>query len=342
MSSADPAEPAAASAAAEVRLADSLSRPLEALYRAGGLALVFVFVGLLSMIVAFLRETRLSPWLFGVGAGITLLCIVVFAAGQVYGPIHARRLVRENEELLNSVQEVAIRLTDTVAGLQSLMFKHSEQVARALEAVAPLLSQLPGLAGLAFRNAQDVNAVIVATTEGSKEIIEDVKTALVRCDAGKLRDYVAELDQLRVQLKEALSAGGAGPGTALATTRATMAAVPQALQQYTEVMLAYNGSALSYLSRIEGLVSSVCEVPVLGAQLRQRGGGSVLEMVAGLRRRIESVQEPTLALHAFLTGADPSGLERSTAAFGALAAELRADAASPPAAMEAPADSPGA
>src|SRR5687768_16406479 len=93
------------------RLSESISKPLERLFQVGGFALVFVFVGFLSMLVGYLNKTDLSVWFFGIGALIVFACLCLFLFSQFYGPIKAGRLLRENKELLDSVQDMAIKLT---------------------------------------------------------------------------------------------------------------------------------------------------------------------------------------------------------------------------------------
>src|SRR2546426_625498 len=292
-----------------VRLSESLGKPLEALYRAGGLALVFVFVGLLSMLVGYLYTNNLSNWFFGIGAAITFLCMAFFGFGQVVVPMKARRLIRENEELIDSVQTVAIKLTDTVSALQSLMFKHSEQVANVLEAATPLLANLPLIGALDLSRAQNVNRFIVDTTEKSRQIIHDVRNAVVTCDASKLKEYASELESLRTSLNNALSR----EVTALNVVSAQNLAqsLHDVLLQYTQMMADANLLAHSCLSKVETVLEGVRRFPLIGDALERIGGKQALATTADLRHLIEKSQSATENLHRAVSSSDLVGVQNS-------------------------------
>jgi len=67
-----------------IKLSESISKPLERLFQVGGLALVFIFVGFLSMLVGYLNKTDLSGWFFGIGALIVFACLCLFMFSQFY------------------------------------------------------------------------------------------------------------------------------------------------------------------------------------------------------------------------------------------------------------------
>jgi hypothetical protein len=306
----DAAPAIAANPGSEVaRLSESLGKPLESLYKAGGFALVFVFVGLLSMLIGYLHRNDLSNWFFGIGVLITFFCVALFGFGQVYVPVKARRLIRENEELIDSIQEVAIKLTDTVSALQSLMFKHSEQISAVLESAAPVLANLPLIGAIDFSRAQNVNRFIVNSTEKSREVIHDVRNALVVCDIGKLKEYGMELENLRASLRDALSQEVITANVVSARNLA------QSLQgvflQYTEAIASANAQALSHLSQVEAILEAACRLPIVGNSLERIGGKRALETTVGIRRVMENSQSATENLRLAVSAGDLAGVQDS-------------------------------
>jgi hypothetical protein len=292
--------------AGAVQLSEYLAKPLENLYKTGGLALVFVFVGLISMMAAFAYKSDLSNWMFGVGTAITFVCVGVFYFNQVYGPIKVRKVVRENKELIDSFQTVAIRLTDTIAGLQSLMFKHSEQVAEILEAAAPVLADLPMIGKAAFSQTQNVNALIVKTTEAGKKVIEDVRTALVTCDATKLREYASELEHLRTTLREALSKQASVP--CLSTARDLAVTLQESVSSYMAIVDDVNARAADFVALIDRVLSAACRLPIVGVMIEQLGGRTALEKAAEFRTDLDRFKSTTANLRLGISGRDPAAL----------------------------------
>jgi hypothetical protein len=46
------------------KLSETISKPIERLFQVGGLALVFVFIGFLSMLFGYFNKAELSGWVF--------------------------------------------------------------------------------------------------------------------------------------------------------------------------------------------------------------------------------------------------------------------------------------
>jgi cytochrome c biogenesis protein CcdA len=90
------------------KFSDTLTASFTNLYRVGGLVLVFIFIGVITMSFGNLYNSALSKWIFGVGAIITLCCLGLFLYGQLRGPVQAARLRRDNKETLDAMQGIAL------------------------------------------------------------------------------------------------------------------------------------------------------------------------------------------------------------------------------------------
>lgn len=65
------------------KLFDNLSSSIAQLYKTGGALLVFIFVGVLTMIIGNFSGGELSSWIFSIGAIVTIACLFLFVYLQV-------------------------------------------------------------------------------------------------------------------------------------------------------------------------------------------------------------------------------------------------------------------
>lgn len=244
-----------------VKASESLSQPIERLFKVGGLILVFTYIGLLSMMIGYLVQNSLSRWFFGVGVGVTIFCLALFAFPQVYGPVKARRLLRENEQVLDSIQEIGIRLTITISDLQALLLKHSQEVTAILERTAPILARLPVVNKVDFSKTQNVNALIVTSAERSRVIVDDINDALRNCKVDNLRHYAEELQDIRAAIRQALILQDEelqlpDPRT---VARELTKPLQDAILDYAENVREINARALSYIAPTDAALGKVAD-----------------------------------------------------------------------------------
>ena len=129
--------------------------------------------------------------------------------------------IDRNAELVDTIQQTAIEMTDLASHFQALAFKHANEVALLITQLRerlsqmqslPLLSKIPGIEKIAAISenehvvrASDLSASIVKSTESAKEIIQEVKISLVECDPKRLTKYLADLRELDKKTKMLLS-----------------------------------------------------------------------------------------------------------------------------------------
>lgn len=242
------------------KLSESISKSLEKLFQVGGLALVFIFVGFLSMLIGYLNKTDLSGWFFGAGASLVFACLCLFVFSQLYGPIKAGRLLKENKELIDSVQDMTIKLTESLSDIQALMFKHIEQVGRIIEAAAPLLSEVSLFSKVDFSNTLNINRIIVDATNKSQKIINDVRQALITCKVKNLRQYSEDLVKIKQSLKEALRKQETIKNK-IVNYKEMLDDLWQCLLEYTESINFVNTQAINYLTKVDSALITVRKIP---------------------------------------------------------------------------------
>jgi hypothetical protein len=250
------------------RLSESISKPVERLFQVGGLVLVFVFLGFLLMIVGNLFDGNLSNWSFVVGATVVFSCLCLFLFGQLYVPSKAKKIIKENKEMIDTVQDISIRMTESISEFQSLMFKHSEQVAIILETASPLLSQIPLVNRLDFTKTQNINSLIINATENSRVIIDDVKEALITCNITNLKRYSKELESINFSFREALRKDNYIT-QGMKNYQDISTIFKQSLLEYNEIINLTNSDILIYIDRTERVLNIARNLPFVRDKLDQ-------------------------------------------------------------------------
>jgi hypothetical protein len=193
-------------------LSDAIFGPVTKAYKAGGLGLAFLGLGAFLMLAAFLLPDRgpLGYVIVVVGFILIALTCVLFLLKDVLPLFRLRRGIRENRELIDAVQAMALQVTEVASDLQSLAFKHASTVAAVMQQARPLLRQVPVVGRFADSEtvvrADSLSSAIVDYTTRAKGIIGDVEDALIRSDARRLRQYIGELREVRSELARLLKA----------------------------------------------------------------------------------------------------------------------------------------
>ena len=80
-------------------------------------------------------------------------------------------------------QHTAVELTELASDMQALAFKHANEVSQVLVSVRPILASIPIVSriveGEAFSKAAELSSTIVATTQKTRKVIEDLRKALI-------------------------------------------------------------------------------------------------------------------------------------------------------------------
>jgi hypothetical protein len=194
----------------EMRLSDAISQPLISAYRAGGLGLTLLVLGALLMSLAATVLTGAGRYVIvAIGLGLIALPCYFFYVQQIRPIAKAQQAVEQNREMIDTVQDAAVAMTELTLQIQALAFKHAEEVARTFETIRPMLRTV-GLRRIADHSAvigsDDLARAIVATTGGTRQVLDDLRTALVASDPKTLKKYLAKLETLKAQMVDLLSA----------------------------------------------------------------------------------------------------------------------------------------
>lgn len=205
------AEPVTSPPSIEVvtSLSDAIFGPIRKAYRLGGFALAFLGVGVLMMLVVFLSDR--TDWrgklLFAIGVLLVLATGVLFLLKDVLPLLRAQQRIAEHREFIDAVQQTAILLTTVLDAAQELAVENAERVTEAFERLRPLVRALPAIGGVADSKPVATTAAtarqIVEIATKSRNIIADVREALVHSDPQPLRQFASDLAEVSARLKEA-------------------------------------------------------------------------------------------------------------------------------------------
>jgi hypothetical protein len=194
-------------------LSDALFDPVSRAYKAGGLALAFLTLGAFLMLVAFLRSTKdtASYVILCTGFILVISTCLLFFLKDIRPLFNAQKSIDQNRELIDAIQRTALEVTELASVLQALAFKHASELAAGLHVLRPQIRALPVIGKLADSDlivrTDSLSSAIVEYTSKTKQVIEEVKTALVSSDPQGLQKYLEDLREIRGEVEQTLRAG---------------------------------------------------------------------------------------------------------------------------------------
>jgi hypothetical protein len=129
----------------------------------------------------------------------------LFYSKQLSPLLKLRKSIRENKELIDTIQETAIELTKLTSDLQAFALVHAQEVAGALQTIQPLLRSVPFLKNLAdnkvISRAETLSSTIIEYAERTETIVSDLRTAIIESNPSLLQGYLADLKLLRTRVR---------------------------------------------------------------------------------------------------------------------------------------------
>ncbi len=112
----------------KISLGESILAPIIKGYQIGGMALALILVGTALLLTAVAADPGLiSNVCASVGALIIFSTLVRLYFVDLKKAQKFKESIKDNEELLNSIQDTAIQMTELSSHLQSLAFKHADK-----------------------------------------------------------------------------------------------------------------------------------------------------------------------------------------------------------------------
>jgi len=106
------------------------------------------------------------------------------------------RMINENKEMIDSVQEVALGLTDAMGTLHTLTVKYAGIANAILDNLLPIVKNLPIIPKKVtdlLVNLEAITQKIIDDSQKTSKTITDVNSGLKTGDVSKLKAHTAEL-----------------------------------------------------------------------------------------------------------------------------------------------------
>lgn len=109
------------------------------------------------------------------------------------------RMINENREIIDSIQEVAINLTDAMSGLHTLTVKYAGIANSILDVLLPIAKTMPiipkNVTDL-LGNLETITQKIIDSSDKTSKTIADVNNGLKTGDAAKLKSHANEIKSM--------------------------------------------------------------------------------------------------------------------------------------------------
>ena len=106
------------------------------------------------------------------------------------------RMINENKEMIDSVQEIALGLTDAMGTLHTLTVKYAGIANAILDNLLPIVKNLPIIPKKVtdlLVNLEAITQKIIDDSQKTSKTITDVNSGLKTGDVSKLKAHTAEL-----------------------------------------------------------------------------------------------------------------------------------------------------
>lgn len=114
------------------------------------------------------------------------------------------RTIQENKQTLDSIQEIGIELTNTIATLGETAIKYIKMIDSFLDTVVPLIEALPFKDSKIVKFAQNARGLaqsVLDNTTQAQKVAGNVRNSLTRADVNALKGQTNDLQQLSKSLQ---------------------------------------------------------------------------------------------------------------------------------------------
>jgi hypothetical protein len=124
--------------------------------------------------------------------------------------MNINKVIDENKDTLDSIQDMAVQLTRTVRLLRTVVMKYVDTVNNVLETIVPLMDKFPIFPDKfeAFaRDALELTEKISRASDLAEKVLPGVEASLTTADISGLQASSGEVAQLTRALQDMLPAG---------------------------------------------------------------------------------------------------------------------------------------
>jgi energy-coupling factor transporter transmembrane protein EcfT len=193
-----------------------LGKVVEA-WKVGKAALALLVIGALLILAAFgvaLKGSEMM-WLslafLGLGAVLLTFVAYNFYLEAVVPAKRASKILRQNAELLDAVQDAALQLTEIITQMNDFALSHATQIVGNIDTAKDLLALIPGgnriLSADYFTKSDAFVRKIRSVAQQSRALVVDVHDSLAKSDARRLANHVRDLQEVKKAIEVEFLAG---------------------------------------------------------------------------------------------------------------------------------------
>jgi hypothetical protein len=192
-----------------VKFGEFVLKLLVEAHKQGGIALAVLLVGTVCMVFAFMlantANTIAAYSLLAVGALCILAVITIIYYLVILPTQRVVEKARQNQDTINSVQEVALQATKINADLTDYVLVHTQTLAQHLDLIKLVIEKLPLGKSVtespAFANGHQFAQSLVAYARRGRDVGADLHEAIKNADAAKIKVIASDLIALKGSLK---------------------------------------------------------------------------------------------------------------------------------------------
>ena len=116
-------------------------------------------------------------------------------------------LIESNREIIDTVQDVAIQLTDVFGNLHTLTLKYAGVVNKVLDAILSVIDKIPFISDKVVDLLKDIERLtqnIIDSSDETARIIQDVDAGLRKGDMERLKAHTGDLKKVTRKLQAIL------------------------------------------------------------------------------------------------------------------------------------------
>jgi hypothetical protein len=106
------------------------------------------------------------------------------------------KIIEQNKEMIDSIQEVALELTSSIGSLHALTLKYARTANQILDVLLPIIKNVPIIPKNITQmlvNLEAITQKIIDNEAATSKTITDVQTGLRTGDANKLKAHAGQL-----------------------------------------------------------------------------------------------------------------------------------------------------
>ena len=117
------------------------------------------------------------------------------------------KIIEQNKEMIDSIQEIAIELTSSIGSLHTLTVKYARIANQILDVLLPILKNLPVVPKTVMDllvNLESITQKVIDNEASTSRTITDVRAGLNTGDVNKIRGHADQLKTVTKTLTDML------------------------------------------------------------------------------------------------------------------------------------------